>query len=509
MYKSAIRRLRESSTLDQPITEDESMDWMAENTLLEEHLERVAIQQAYIPRLGEIVLWTPSFEGELRWDPASERIGVYSIKKERFVGEPQWRAGIVTQTPREDVSLYDIVETSEKQWEVNYSGFRIETFPDPLSTDKSYSLHYNYVHLKCIKPFNAFEVFMQRIPREDFHPSIEYAMTVMSSFSLVKKHRFRGTWPDASIYCQAIFLGAELLLVGDAVRLKPKGCTADDALESRISDVLVVDEIRLDLISCIDDFDSTQMAENYRVRIRGKVYTNSPLRASTLGDRASPGQPMSGDEVIAAFRYTGMSGYGDWYRLFSGQVAEVSQDVIVGRCSEPDAMQIMFGSLSLSRDLHGVLMGREYSRQTDQRIAGDKHWFWGDYRTQTLAVDSINGEEVGQYSEARDVKMWRTTLRVMAGTATPGDMRAARLPGDLGRPPTKSRTTFGAVRKTSALVSRGLGATDASNNVSSTEEANGRGDSDDETMEEDFSKYMHESDLTAGDDYHPKRAKFA
>ena len=476
----AIKNLRNQGTLDQAITEEENMDWRAEKALLEEHLEQITIQQAYIPRLGEIVLWTPSLEGELRWNSETERIEVYSPTKGKFLGIPEWRAGIVSQVPREDVTIYDLAETSAKQWEVNYSGFRVETYPDPLSTDKSYSLHYKYVHLKCIKPFNAFEVFLQKIPREQFHPSIEYAMTVMSSFSLLNKQHFKGTWPNASIYCQAMFLGAELLLVGDAVRLKPKGCTMESALDANITDVLVIDEIRLDLIDCDDDIKSEQIAGSYRVRIRGKIYTNSPLRASTASKSGSI-RPLSKDRTISAFLYTGMSGYGDWYRLHPGTLAEVSQDMIIGRCYEPDAMQILFGSLSISRDLHGVLMGREYSRQTDERIAEGKHWFWGDYRTQTLAIDSLNGEDVGQYSDARNAKMWRANLKVLDGKATVADIRDARLPGELGRPSTKARSNFSEVRKTSTLVSTGLGATDASNNVSS------------ESAEEDESEFEREA----------------
>ena len=504
VYKLAVKKLKDRGSLDEAITEEENMDWRAEKVLLEEHLEQITIQQSYIPRLGEIVLWTPSLEGELRWNSETERVEVYSPAKEKFMGPPEWRGGIVSQIPREDVSIYDLAETSPKQWDVNYSGFRVETYPDPLSTDKSYSLHYKYVHLKCIKPFNAFEVFLQKIPREEFHPSIEYAMTVMSSFSLLNKRRFKGTWPNASIYCQAMFLGAELLLVGDAVRLKPTGCTVEDAVDSTITDVLVIEEIRLDLIDCDDDFKSEQIAGGYRVRVRGKVYTNSPLRASTVGKSGSL-RALSNDRTISAFQYTGMSGYGDWYRLHPGTLAEVSQDMIIGRCYEPDAMQILFGSLSISRDLHGVLMGREYSRQTDERIAEGKHWFWGDYRTQTLAIDSLNGEEVGQYSDARNAKMWRANLKVIDGKATPADMRDARLPGELGRPSTKSRSNFSEVRKTSTLVSTGLGVTDASNNVSS--ESTGESDSEKEVL----SKYINGGFAVRGGteetemgDYHPE-----
>ena len=150
-------------------------------------------------------------------------------------------------------------------------------------------------------------------------------------------------------------------------------------------------------------------------------------------------------------------------------------------------------------------MGREYSRQTDERIAEGKHWFWGDYRTQTLAIDSLNGEEVGQYSDARNAKMWRANLKVIDGKATPADMRDARLPGELGRPSTKSRSNFSEVRKTSTLVSTGLGVTDASNNVSS--ESTGESDSEKEVL----SKYINGGFAVRGGteetemgDYHPE-----
>lgn len=496
----AVKELFHRGTLDRKIAETDSMDWRAEKEQLEEHLERVALQQSYVPRLGEIVLWAPSLEDELRLNPDTERIEVYPHNEGEFVGAPEWRAGIVSQVPKEDVSLYDIVETSEKEEGVTYSGFRIETFPDPLSADKSYSLHYKYVPLKCIKPFNAFEIFLQRVPRAELHPSVEYAMTVMSSFSLLNKHRISGNWPNASIYCQGIYLGAELLVVGDAVRLKPRGCTVDNALRTSVTDVLVIEEIRLDLRSCIEDTYSDQIAESYGIRIRGKVYTNSPLRASTL-DRTHSPQKMSHDQIIAAFHYTGMNGYGDWYSLHSGAPVEVSQDMITSRCYEPDAMKILFGSLSISRDLHGVLMGRNYSRQTDQRIAEGKDWFWGDYRTQTLAVETLNGEDVGKYSEARDVKMWRANLRVIDGSVSPADLKAARLPGELGRPSTKSRLSFGNVRKTSTLVSTGLGVTDISNNVSSESRP---GSESSETDEDSMEDQVEDTDMSEREGKRPR-----
>lgn len=166
---------------------------------------------------------------------------------------------------------------------------------------------------------------------------------------------------------------------------------------------------------------------------------------------------------------------------------EISQDMVIGRCYEPDAMKLMFDDTSLGLDLNGVLSGREYSRQADERIPQGKHWFWGDYRTQALALDSLNGEEVGKYSEARDPKMWRANLKVIDGTATPADVRDARLPRDIGRPLAEKKATssLAEVGKTSKLVSSALGAADISTNVSSADEGPAGNESSEEEEEED------------------------
>jgi hypothetical protein len=491
------------------------MDWKSERPGLGEYLQKLRMQPSYVPRAGEIVLWVPNFEGELAWNPEHARVEMYDPTVDRFMGVPEWRAGIVGQVPEEDTVLQDLVETANKGWEVNYSGFRVETLPDPNSPDKSYSLQYKYVHLKCIKPFNAYELFLQNMPRDELHPSIEYAMTVMSSFSLLEKFHFRGRWPNASIYCMGIFIGAELLIVGDAVRLKPVGYSLSSG-QKAVTDVMVIDEIRLDLIQCVDDIKSDQLAERYQVRIGGKVYTNNRQRA-VIDNPMQPPKPLSPEEVLSVFQYIGMSGYGDWYSLNGGKTVDISQGMVIGRCYEPDAMRLLFGSLSLGRDLHGVLSGRRYSRQADERIPEGKDWFWGDFRTQTLAVETLNGEDVGHYSEIRDVKMWRANLKVIEGRATAADFREAKIPGELGRPSHKSRSAFAEVRKTSKLVSAGLGAaiTDVSNNVSSADESNvqtrlnteDEGEEESPGDEEDFTLCLEDlrggTEESEGGDYAP------
>ncbi|KAL4869158.1 hypothetical protein BDV12DRAFT_185383 [Aspergillus spectabilis] len=495
-FKIAVTQLKQKGTLDQKISEQGSMDWRAERTAIEEYLEALDIRPSYIPRLGELVLWAPDFNGDLAWNPNTQRIQIYSPTKGKWLKAPEWRAGVIGQISTEEIILQDLVETTEKKWGLNYSGFRVETLPDPNGSDKSYSLHYSYVPLKCIKPFNAYELFLQGTDRKNLHPSIENALTIMSSFSLVEKYLIRGQWPDASVYCRGIFIGAEMLAIGDAIRLKPKGYRAGDDQKPSAVDVMVIEEIQLGLIQCDEDPKSKQLAEKYQVRISGKLYTLDKERAR-IANNGQPARALSLKEVVDVFN-VGMGGYGVWYELHSGSIVDISQDMVLGRCYEPDAMKLLFNSLSLSYDLQGVLSAREYSRQVDERIPEGKHWFWGDFRTQTLAIDSLNGEDVGHYSETRDVKMWRANLRIVDGTYSQADLREAKHPGKLGRPSMKPRISgLVEVSKTSKLVSAGLGAVDTSN--PSVSESG---------TEEDFTTRIEElrggSDESEAGDYAPE-----
>ncbi|KAL4806893.1 ABC transporter transmembrane region 2-domain-containing protein [Aspergillus unguis] len=514
----AVTKLNRAGELDNELSEPASMDWRAEKAGMEEYLETLDVRPSYLPRLGELVLWSPEFEGELAWNEESQSIQIYSQKDGRWRGQPEWRAGVVGQIPTEETVLQDLVESTKKKWDLNYSGFRVETLPDPNGTDKSYSLHYGYVALKCIKPFNTYEFFLQGTPREGLHPSIEHAMT----------YRFKGTWPNASIYCRGIFIGAELLVTGDAVRLKPRGYRAGgNSQKPSTADIMVINEIRLELINCDDDLQSKQLAEKYQVRIAGKLYTLDSQRAR-LSNNGQPPRPLPLPEVLDVFNTVGMGGYGTWYELHSGSTVSVSQDMILGRCYEPAAMTLLFNSLSLSYDLDGVLNARVYSQQVDARIPESKTWFWGDFRTQTLGIDTLNGEDVGHYSESRDVRMWRANLMIVDGTANQADFRAAKQPSGLGRraaggveagagtmKPSERLSSFAEVGKTSKLGA------DTSNPVteaeedeeesSSGEQMNVDEESESESSsgpEEDFTTRMEElrggTEETEGGDYVPE-----
>ena len=452
VYRTKIARLKDRGELDEEITEDSNMDWRAERNPLKEYLALLSLQSSYIPRAGELVLWVPSLEGELSWRKGKGRIQQYSQKQSRWLGMPDWRAGVICQVPEEQVLLRDLVKTTPKKKSVNYSGFRIETFPDPSSRDEGCSSHYKYVPLKCIKPFNAWELFLADVDREKFHRSIEYALTVMSSFSLFNKFHFKGTWPNASIYSRGIFIGAELLVVGDAVRLKAEGYSVDYGARSRVTDIMVIESIRIKLTNCVDDARSDQLAAKYAVRIQGSVYTTSLGRAlgTAARDKRAPPKPMSHDEVVSAFQYVGMGAFGNWYPVHDK--VQVSPDMILGRCYEYEAMEYLFDSHRFDLDLHSVENARNYSSQVDKRIPEGKAWFWGDFRTQTLAINSLNGQDVRYSRETRDGTLWSNCLRLIDRPSSTVDPAP-----ELDRRPHKSHSNFRKLNKTSSLVSRGLG----------------------------------------------------
>jgi Transcription-silencing protein Clr2. len=326
--------------------------------------------------------------------------------------------------------------THQKENElITYSGFRVETLVDPLSDDKSFSYQYKYVPLKNIKPFASYEQFLWPQTREQFHPSIEYAMTTMASWSLLHYTKFKGEWPNAKIYCKGIWIGHELLAIKDAVRLKPLGLTAeilDDksntTKDEKVTDVMVIEQIWLSLEGCISDPKNPQYAKSYQPYVAGQVYTVDPNRLNRpIGFDKDELQQLTDNEVDTAFQCVGMQGYGPWYRLSGGRTCAVSKNMLLGRCYEPEAAYLHFGTFKdLGYDLHGMLNGRAFSAKADERMPEGANWFWGDYRAETLGLATMNGEEVGPAAEQREnMPRWQAMLRILNDCMKPSDLRIA------------------------------------------------------------------------------------
>ncbi|OAX82895.1 hypothetical protein ACJ72_02751 [Emergomyces africanus] len=474
VFKSLMFKLKDRGSIEQPVKEQLSMDWRAQRNALQEHLTRMFMQHSFIPRLGELVLWCYSFQGtELKFNWATQSFEMYCRKRDKFLGTPQWRVGTVAQTAEEPPILEDIITETKKKFAVNKSGFRIETFPDPNSSNKDLSRQYKYVPLSCIRPLNYWQIFLQGIHPDQYHPSIKNALTIMCSCSVVDKYHFKGVWPDATVYCKGIFVGSELLIRGDGVRLMPRSQPISTDPHNQITDVLVIESIQVKLRNCDADLSSPLLCKSTAVRLVGKAYTLSQKNAyREPGSNVAP-RPLTDTEVIDSFECVGMRGYGKWYRMQpTKHRIQISLDHVVGRCYESELMSLMFGDVSLGLDLEGVIAGREYGRLTDQRLAPGKEWFFGDSRIETLALESLNLEEVGIYDDTRDPKMFRANLHIIDGTATNTDIRNAKIPRAMGRPRAgliggrTASSTFENAGKLSSLVSSALGPLETSANQS-------------------------------------------
>jgi hypothetical protein len=470
-------KLKDKGHLDEDIEQKFNLDWVLTHEWLSDYFMKLVLDPAYVPRRGELVLWIWQGleDGCLLRNPETGFIEIFGNDNE-WHGVPKWRAGVVTQTPEEEGHMVNIIETPDSPRGLSYSGFRVETLPDPLGNDKSYSVQYAYVPLRNIKPFNTWQAYLNGQKREDAHPSIENAMTVMSSWSMVHKFHVIGDWPNARIQCKGIFVGAELLALHDTVRLRPHGFHPDqlkDGTVGEVTDVMVIEKVQLCLSACTDT-DPEQLAEHFTALISGKVFTTNPNRITEDGpfkctDAATEPIPLTAEEATTTFRQVGLSDYGPWYRMANGKTCNVSPHLVIGRCYEPLAAELMFGTHTLGYDVSGVMEGRAYSSQVDTRMAQNKTWFWGDCRVETLGLTEINGVECGRTAAQReDPRKWQAIIKMSYGEFSHALRRQAHIPSSGGRPfkssssapkgtSSRPKTGLSQVARNSKMVSSAIG----------------------------------------------------
>lgn len=457
--------------VDETTEERASLDWRAEHNdkygdsrkILSSHLTYVLLQHSFVPRIGELVLWCPDHPDDLDivYNPAHGRYQFYSSDRQTFHGFPRWRGGVVTQCPSTDESIDfpDVLCVVNRKDSLNRAGFRVETFPDPNDdVEKSASKQYKYIPLRQIRPLNQWQSILRGIPESKLDPSIQHALTCTVSVSLLEKYRFAGRWPAASIFCQGIYIGAELLIEGDAVKILPPQGTAS-ARSSECTDILVISDIRLHLLDIEPEHTSNRsphICGRSSITLVGKGYTLDPFRAYNPTTAApmpqTIPQPISVETIKHALPTVGAAAYGDWYALHAPtQKYEISFDRVLGRLYESGAMGMWTGSLSsqrrcklppsLSSDLASVLAARRYGTLTDNRIPeapkGAIRWYWADTRVQALGLETVNGLEVGVYDKVRDlrtIQAWRARCKIIDGPYTVEDIKDSMLAKQKGRP---------------------------------------------------------------------------
>jgi len=440
---SEIEKADRGTEITQHRAENMSPDWHVGNESSGTFFKQVRNTSNYIPRVGEIVLFVRLYAQQLPedevigWDATAQTFRFFNTESRQRLDQPKWEAGVITQTPKKELSDGDLIDDDGQDQALNSYGFRIEPLPEPGNEHKPYSKQYKYVPLHLIRPFAYWKECTQGVAEKDYHPTIRHALTVASTFCVVGRHKFRGTWPKATVYCRGAYIGAELMTVGDVVRLLPR---LHEQSPELVTDVMVVTAIRLRFINrdlVMNDLLPLDIFP-YQVclHVSGRVYTLDKSR-SYNGLASEPVDPESGSERLPGW----LKQYGVWYDYSDpGEKAariEVPYTRILGRCFESSAVHTWFGTqtgmstssagvrsetgaqqsrIQLSRGLKGVIDARKYSTANDERIntADGQSWFWADTRIEQLDLHEINGRYVGVKRErtAVDLRRWRIALKV-------------------------------------------------------------------------------------------------
>ncbi|KAH5553872.1 hypothetical protein HBI25_165440 [Parastagonospora nodorum] len=436
IYRNLIDKLRRHVDIDEIIEQPLSPDWLAEKEVLPGILQNLKEQDQWLPRIGEIVLY-------LRDLPASvevmqhEQTGEYQLYDEEaevFLGPPRWQAGLVGEVPTTELPSIADLHRSDTGAGVIYSGVRIEPLPSLDALDKSLSKRHKYVPLRQVRPFALWRELLKQVPQEEWHVTVINALTVSSTMSLFGQYRFRGSWPEAFIYCYGIHFGSEVFTIGDTIRLLPNASKS----QARCTEVMVIKTIRLRLsgldLASSNDYDGGR-PYNSEVLIYGSAYSSDPSsinKEHLSEDNTEP--PRAG------------AAYGEWYPLHpASKELVLPLWRVAGRLYEQDAVSFWLNSdpddrPTLDAGREGILEARAFARQHDHRIESGSSWYWGDNRADALGLQTINGLEVIKHDQERDIRALRKNIKIIdhakasaatKPTATPSgkDLRRFMAPG--------------------------------------------------------------------------------
>lgn len=362
------------------------------------------MQRAFVPRVGEVVLWCREIVGELRMETGTGELKVW--KDNAFTGHPVWLGGIVTQVPIPEESVWfdDITYDTPKKHNTNSSGFRIECYPNPDQENKAISNQAKYVPMHHIRPMAFFLDVMKGIPNTDWHPTIFNVMKAMSCVSCIDRYKLKGDWPNFHMYHHGIFFGAESYWKDDIVRLVPD--TNKGAKPDVITEVMVIKKVVVRTYDVKLDADGRitgNHAERIELVVQGQIYTTNA--------NASKGNVVNvpSDSILHPF--------GPWYYLEgSNEKNEMQYQHTMGRLYELEAMKRWFPNIApqaaLSAGLGSVTFLRNYVAKA-QRQSGNTS-FWGEHRADALKLATFNGIDVGKNDLSRDAKTWQKALSVLA-----------------------------------------------------------------------------------------------
>ncbi|KAI4093539.1 MAG: hypothetical protein LQ339_007677, partial [Xanthoria mediterranea] len=423
VYCSLFTLLKNEGTLSRTIEERASLDWRAEKPLVQKFASVIPKQPAFIPRSGEIVLYIRSLPPgiQLQQDPKTHHFSLHDTIRNRPAGSPKWLAGVVTQTPStplDSASLYppppgDGTHPTDSP-SLNQSGFRIEPLPSPNSSDKNLSKQHTYTPLHLIRPFAFWQHLLAGTLEPEWHISIHNALTASATVSLINRSRFTGHWPNAAIYSDGLFVGAESYWIGDTVRLLLPPPNPPNAPNPTTLLVLQIQKIitqfhTLSPEPSLPALVTGNRCQRITLTIQGPVFTSSRPQTSLSSHHRRRAHPTRQSPPMRT--YQGI----EWWHLDAPEeIHSVSFANIHSRLYESEAVASYLPTKAnihheteTEIEMESILQARTIAAATDERIVDtdanqDREgetakgkWFWADCRADGLDLQSVNGVEVG------------------------------------------------------------------------------------------------------------------
>lgn len=349
---------------------------------------------SFLPRKGELVIFYSDEEPNCRFEDMTQQFKVFDEDSGDFVGFPAWKAGVITTEPEEQLGHEDLSPPPYDRLEVINKSYRIELYPDPDTKDKRLSNEGYLVPLNRIRPLSMYHELLSGVSQNQWHETIHNALKVMNTVCFVDPIGFAGKWFSYSIRCRGVWIGPELFINGDAVRLLPAGGN-----DNQVDQVIIIN--RIDHRFENDDIHD----ERSSIVVTGPVITVNkirsfqdtpftaaeeqelPLPASTAGyswypiDVSTDGHPPEAN-----------------YERFLDDWQEIPMSFIVGRLYDSEAMKALLNIGNFDVGGLGMKQARQWAKQhrPDMKVNTRQGWILTVDRIQALGIETLNGRAVGR-----------------------------------------------------------------------------------------------------------------
>lgn len=323
---------------------------------------------------------------------------------------PEWKVGMVTAAPTMEHAIEELSSLSEERPAITEDMlYHIEILnvpdaPDYVSVNARMPLH-------LLRPLAYWRDCLGPLPEAKWHPTVHRALEMASTYSIVSDYfaKARETTndslerPRATIFCRAMFVGPELILKGDCLKL-PAG-NGNAAM-----DALVVSSIKVNLLEPSNDSDG--QVPKICVHVSGHALTLDPQRARF----DAGGHPMLVDTATLPPTLTS---WGQWFNMTDpidkSTKLEIQFSRLQGRYHESAALKAWYASPAtvndsksselsdmtpdldttvLGRTSESVLTARLYSVYKHPQIDHDagEQWRWASDRYDQLGYASLDDD---------------------------------------------------------------------------------------------------------------------